>query len=964
MPTKTFAISKDTLLAKTGSTALGGGADPHLPVGYWSGYHFRAALQFALNWTGVTEITSAVLHLKTTGQVHVGFGSSPSCKIDRLTGSFSENSAKGSADGGSGWSTSASNYDDVTSWTTTGEASLSPGTAEGAWKTVDITTIVKAWAPTSIPGGGGATNYGIIIRPTTDGSSSQTTEFYGQESSFDPYIVLTYVSNTAPNAPTLSSPVGGSRVTDITPTLSFVHNDPQGDACASYAVQVATDAAFSGLIVNVSGQTSGISGNNVAYTLGDISAYRGQTLYWRAQTTDPSGLTGAWAAAQSFVVNSLPTVAVSSPASNGLAAITNLDDPQVWTSAGAFAMARFAWAFSDADGDTQSAYQVRIYDDAIKTTLLYDSGKVASTDASHDSTYALILGTGYYWTIEVWDAYDDSSGESGTSAFKVRWGQAIYEYAPTGGVNSSAWDFTADSPATDTQQAFLFATATGAAGVGRSAWAADIGALTPDAYLNVLVRLSTDVAGTQPVLGSMEFSYVGSGVQPDKWTPQATNPGDWVLDPSVRRFGSQAFRCRVSSTSGNRYVYPYRNVAGDDVVVQANTRYTFSAYVKTNAPLASGAALRLMVYPAGSLATALVDGGASGDNSDSSTTDTAASPEGWKRLLLTFTTGSGVTRIRPMVHYRHNGSTSGDVFWVDGTKLEEGGVATAWAPGFVGDPVVLDSGGVAIDASAGGIFRLRGVSGSSEDVVVLGDHGLVFGTAVEVYSPAIGDLSVDGTGSASDTEFSVIGDTGQSVYALTGKVSGDTDARVAVRADATETGIEFGPGNAARDVVLSRLAADSLGLASGDMLSAEVVGAEYTGATAVNIAANTAATLAWGTKVHDTGNTYDSTNKDWTVPTGRSGVYLVVVNINVVNQSFGTGTAGTRTNLVKNGVTAASDFIAPGNGSTNIRGCLVWLGSLVDGDVLTVTGNPIVASADVSITSITLVRLHAGTFIA
>ena len=961
--TRTFNVSKDTLLAKTGSTALGGGADPHLPVGYYSGYHFRAAIAFSLDFSGVTSIVSAVLHIKTTGQTHVAFGSGPSCKIDRLTGSFSENTAKGTADGGSGWSTSASNYDDVTSWTTSGEASLSPGTAENTWKTVDITTIVRAWAPAAA-GGSAATNYGIIIRPTTDGSSSQTTEFYGQESSYDPYIVLTYESNTAPNAPTLSSPVGGTRVIDTTPDLVFVHSDPQGDACASWDLQLATDSGFTSLVENLTAQTSGISGSTITHTVG-TTLTRGTTYYWRARTTDPAGLTGAWAATQSFKVNSLPSATKSSPASNGLAFIHNLaTDLNVWTSAGSHAMPRFAWSFSDADGDSQTAYQVRIYDAASGGTLLHDSGKMPSADATYDAAYALVLGTAYYWTIEVWDTFDESSGESSRTAFKVRWGQAIYEVAPAGGSGSSGWNFTADSPAADTSQAFLFATATAAAGVGRSAWSTDIGALTPNTYLNILVRLATDLTGTQPILGSMTFSYIGSAVAPDKWSTQATNTGDWLLDPSVRRFGSQAFRCKVSTTSGNRYIYPYRNAVGDDVVVQPNTEYTLSCFVKTNAALASGAAVRLMVYAAGSLSTVVADGGSG--NSDSSTTDTGAYPEGWKRLILTFTTGSGVTRIRPMVNYLHNGTTSGDIFWSDAMKLEEGTVATAWTPGFVGDPVVLDSGGVAIDGSAGGIFRLRGVSGSSNDTVELGDHGLIFGTAVEVYSPAAGDLTVDGTGSASDTQFTVIGDSGQLVYALLGQVSGDTAARVAVRADATETGIEFGPGNAARDVVLSRLAADSLGLASGDMLTAETPGVICTtaGAAQTGVAAGTTSSnLAFGTRDFDTGTSYDSTNKRWVVPTGKGGLYAIVAVCNVVNQTAG-ASAVVRFACVKNGVATGLGCTVPGEGGSNVKNAIVGFRVLAAGDTIGFNANPITNPADVSLVEIAIIRLHAGAVMA
>jgi hypothetical protein len=96
-----------------------------------------------------------------------------------------------------------------------------------------------------------------------------------------------------------------------------------------------------------------------------------------------------------------------------------------------------------------------------------------------------------------------------------------------------------------------------------------------------------------------------------------------------------------------------------------------------------------------------------------------------------------------MILYTANGTTAGDQFWVDGFKMEEGTVATAWTPGFVADATVLDAGGIAIDGYAGGIFRMRGTTGGARDVVELGARSLVFGGDSPVYSPAVGTLQAD-----------------------------------------------------------------------------------------------------------------------------------------------------------------------------------------------------------------------------
>src|SRR5262245_31473161 len=117
-----WQATRSSLFAVTGSTELGGGNDLHLPVGGpWNGYTFRSAVQFAPDWTGMRSITSAVLRVTTTSQVHLGFASGTAIIARRITGSWTANSAASSGEpGGSGWSTSPSVYPGPAA-TTTGQ---------------------------------------------------------------------------------------------------------------------------------------------------------------------------------------------------------------------------------------------------------------------------------------------------------------------------------------------------------------------------------------------------------------------------------------------------------------------------------------------------------------------------------------------------------------------------------------------------------------------------------------------------------------------------------------------------------------------------------------------------------------------------------------------------------------------------------------------------------------------------
>lgn len=173
--TRTYTCTKDALLALTsGGAKYGAGAANTLPVGGWSGWTYRAVIDFqAISWTKIRAVRTATLNLRTTDQDRVGFGSSPKLEVRRITGSWSEGSASSPSSGNSvvwpGPDTTSSGA----------KTSTMPG-SENAEKDIDVTAMVRAWAPVAA-GGSGAAQRGLQLREIS-GSTTYTTEVWPRES--------------------------------------------------------------------------------------------------------------------------------------------------------------------------------------------------------------------------------------------------------------------------------------------------------------------------------------------------------------------------------------------------------------------------------------------------------------------------------------------------------------------------------------------------------------------------------------------------------------------------------------------------------------------------------------------------------------------------------------------------------------------------------------------------------------
>ncbi|MFA5794029.1 MAG: DUF2341 domain-containing protein [Candidatus Brocadiia bacterium] len=180
----------------------------------------------------------------------------------------------------------------------------------------------------------------------------------------------------APAQPVLSAPADAAGGTALNPTLSW-------DAAAralTYAVQVATDALFSSLIVNqnsISGISYQVSGllNNTVY-------------YWRVKSVNIGG-ESIWSLYRTFTTIVVAPV-LTSPANN--ATLVAVNPTLVW---------------SDVAGAT--VYQVQVATDSSFAWIILDQAglNVTTTGLSGLANY-----TPYYWRVKAGNA----GGTSGWSA--------------------------------------------------------------------------------------------------------------------------------------------------------------------------------------------------------------------------------------------------------------------------------------------------------------------------------------------------------------------------------------------------------------------------------------------------------------------------------------------------------------------------------------------------------------------
>lgn len=212
---KTWDLLRATVVRTldNGSSGQGAGLHHHLLVGRFGASgtrrNYRSYIKFTPDWTGVAKLVSATLTVYTDDFSEFGaYDSNDFAKVTfrKLTSAFTEGDSEGFE------------TDDYTnpSYTTSLQITKSLSEAADGLTNIDVTAIVKTWAPATVAGGSGtlaeanARNHGFGLYGTTD-----VNENWGGWSDehttpgLRPQLTLVYeLGPTTPNAPTDLSPSG------------------------------------------------------------------------------------------------------------------------------------------------------------------------------------------------------------------------------------------------------------------------------------------------------------------------------------------------------------------------------------------------------------------------------------------------------------------------------------------------------------------------------------------------------------------------------------------------------------------------------------------------------------------------------------------------------------------------------------------------------------------------------------
>ncbi|HOZ02958.1 MAG TPA: hypothetical protein PKX78_00515, partial [Candidatus Woesebacteria bacterium] len=120
----------------------------------------------------------------------------------------------------------------------------------------------------------------------------------------------TIVSNppTAPTIPWCEGQTNPTNVSNLTPSFSAIHNDPDGDAANFYQIEVNTNSSFSGTVMwnstktSMSNLASGVRSADFVYAGSGLQL--STTYYWRIRFWDVNGYEGAVSATQQFTTAS------------------------------------------------------------------------------------------------------------------------------------------------------------------------------------------------------------------------------------------------------------------------------------------------------------------------------------------------------------------------------------------------------------------------------------------------------------------------------------------------------------------------------------------------------------------------------------------------------------------------------------------------------------------------------------
>ena len=706
MPSQTNYITTEHSIADTPSGNMGTSKDDHAPVGYSGSWVYRELLKFSTSGPpSGAKIVSCHLSLKTTSGVHFQHGSSPRIVIHRLTSSFSQSSGGGTET----WRTDADPVWPGPSAISTGEVDVAFGNADNYVRTFNITDIYEAICSTSLfkrdgSPAGGSTNYGIRLRAYSEGSTADRVEFHTMRGSYVPRVEITWTMPKAATAPALISPLG---VQPSAPT-EFSFQWPSGDGTEKLEIEVGTALDTSNLWNPAPTTHTPGPVKTVAYG-GTAIPVDGSTVYWRVRGLNEVGTPGPWSKG-TFTVTSAPAAVISHPANNGIAETWNLQsDHAEW--AGSEGKPFIRVLYTHPGGLDSASFDVD--DDGVITNYPFVVSPGETAWIAHTTGWA--RNVNHTVRVRVNGSGGLQSPWSAAVVARIQWAQGRYAIPHVAG----ARDF-AEAHGTLTgggKVAFLYRNA-----AVPGSWFEEIGEFEKGTQIDMLIRLGANNTTDNPTLPVARIEWYGSGTTiPEFWTkgPAATI----ASDKGFRRFGVHsvhAIATAAANVSQNR-----------SVIVTKGIRYTLSAYVSLKS---TGVGLRLRVLDKDGalnvpdLVAPLLSTG--------HTTDTSKAPDGWQRLYWTFVAPADEIRLAILIE------AAGE-FWMDAVQLEEGDVATGWKPGNAGPAVVLDVGGVAVDRTFGGIFRLQGGDGATRSRVELHQKGLRFAQDTELSSPSTGVLAVN-----------------------------------------------------------------------------------------------------------------------------------------------------------------------------------------------------------------------------
>ena len=420
-----------------------------------------------------------------------------------------------------------------------------------------------------------------------------------------------------------------------------------------------------------------------------------------------------------FTLNSLPVADLQSPNdANGRLAKMVYTAGSGWTSP----RMQVTWTFTDADvGQVQGKYELEIRRSstptasggaASGTTLVSGEVSGAATTATPAPSTDYVEGNYYFVRLRVWDGLEWSSWD-GWYECRVRWGltthakdmNALLGATPTGW---SVASLSTTEPANTDIVLEYNSTSDGTTGLG--AWKSDLGLVLKQNWVHYRAWLFGwgSSPANRPSLDDIKVQVSGLTIEPDFWLPSPIAGEGGSIEAGKFVFGTQSLRMDGDGTE---------QIIRQQIRVEAQTDYILQARIESE--LNSGASVRLSDTATGA---PLPD--APGTGLMETPPLTASDPYTLRTPAAYWYSGSRTT---VWVQCRINGAGGTSAFF-DAIKVEKGRVASSWTPTWVGSlpaysgsSSVVDGGGVQVDASQGGKFRLRTTGGN---IVDLGAAGL------------------------------------------------------------------------------------------------------------------------------------------------------------------------------------------------------------------------------------------------